>query len=204
LTARIIGVTGAIASGKSTVAGMLQELGAALISADEIARELLQKREVKNEIEEVWGSRVFAEGGQVDRQALAEKVFADPSEVERLNAILHPPIIKRIRQEIAHLRREGPRSPIVLDAALLHEAGLARICDIVILVDAEEGRRRERAKWQRGWDVKEIDRREQLQIPIKEKRLRADYVIDNNGEITETRDSVLSFWQNVIIKNQAE
>ena len=100
MTAKIIGVTGAIAGGKSTVAGMLQELGAALISADEIARELLQKSEVKNEIEEVWGSSVFAEGGQVDRQALAEKVFADPGEVERLNAILHPPIIKRIKEEI--------------------------------------------------------------------------------------------------------
>jgi dephospho-CoA kinase len=204
LTAKIIGVTGAIAGGKSTVAGMLQELGAALISADEIARELLQKSEVKNEIEEVWGSSVFAEGGQVDRQALAEKVFADPGEVERLNAILHPPIIKRIKEEIEHLRREKPLRPIALDAALLHEAGLARICDIVILVDAEEVRRRERAKWQRGWDAKEIDRREQLQIPVKEKRLRADYVIDNNGEITGTRDSVLSFWQNAIIKNQAE
>ena len=203
MTGKIIGVTGAIASGKSTVARMLSDLGAALISADDIAKELLQEDDVKTQITCIWGSCVLAQDGEVNREALAERVFNDSAEVQRLNAILHPPIINRIRQETECLRRERPARPIVLDAALLHEAGLARDCDVVIFVDAEDQRRHERAKWHRGWDRQEIARRERLQMPVKQKKLKADYVIDNNGEIGETRARVLEFWRKAVIENQA-
>jgi len=201
LTGKIIGVTGAIASGKSTVARMLVDLGAALISADDIAKELLQKDDVKAQITCIWGSCVLAQGGEVDREALAKRVFSGSAEVQRLNAILHPRIISRIKQEIERLRREHPAQPIVLDAALLHEAGLAPDCDVVIFVDAEDKRRYERAKWHRGWDIQEIARRERLQMPVKQKKLKADYVIHNNGEIGETRARALEFWRKVLIEN---
>jgi len=201
LTAKIIGVTGAIASGKSTVARILEELGAIRISADDIARELLQEDDVRNAIEKVWGSSVFEDSGEVNRKALAEKVFASSDEVQRLNAIVHPTVIKRIRQKIESVRREHPSRPIVLDAALLHEAGVARDCDVVLYVDAEEERRQERARLQRGWDEGEIPRRERLQMPARQKKLRADYVIENNGDMAGTRERVLKFWKNVVTKS---
>lgn len=197
MAGKVIGITGGIGSGKSTVAKMLQEMGAALIDADVIAKAMLRQADVKGKIERTWGGGVFTAEGEVDRKALAGSVFANADQLARLNAIMHPPVIRRIEEDLHRQKREEPERPVVVDAALLQEVGLSRVCDVVVFVDVEKTRRRERMRWRRGWDDEEVERRERFQMPLAEKRMRADYVIDNNWTEAETRNQVEAFWRGI-------
>jgi len=191
---KIIGITGGIASGKTTVAAMLVRLGAKLISADEVAREVLQEKQVQERIAETWGEEMLTPTGEVNRKRLAQRVFDKREELARLNAIVHPLIIRKIKQEIERLSAQERGRPVVLDAALIQEVGLAKDCDVVVFVDADRNRRLERAKWHRGWDSEELARRERFQMPIAAKKRHADYIVDNSGSEEETRADVISFW----------
>jgi dephospho-CoA kinase len=186
---KVIGLTGGIASGKSTVAKMFARLGAAVIDADAIAREALLSREVSEKLRKYWGKELF-DGKRPNRARVAQVAFGDPEKLRELTAWVHPPVIREMRAQLdrALTRRRVPL--VVVDAPLLIEADLAAWCDLIVFVDAARAVRAGRARSARGWPEQEIRRRESAQASLAEKRRRASARINNNGSEEKTRASV--------------
>jgi len=177
----IVGLLGGVSSGKSTVAGELARLGARVIDADRLAHLVLRDPAVKQRLRRRWGGEVFKRSGAVDRAQLAARAFASPQEQQALVRITHPPILRRIRAELGKLRARRKPAIVVLDAALLAESGLARLCDVTVFVSCDRKRRAGRASAARGWPDQEVERREHYQIPLNRKQRSADYLVDNIG-----------------------
>lgn len=187
----VIGIVGGIAAGKSAVAERFALHGLVPVDADRIARATSDLPEVLAEVEAAFGPAAVT-GGRLDRAALAARVFADPAARTRLEAILHPRIRATIRQELDQARTAG--HSVLLDVPLLFENGLFQLCDHVVFVDAPEPVRMARART-RGWADGELQRREQAQLPLAEKRARADFVVDNGGERTAMAAQVAAILQ---------
>jgi dephospho-CoA kinase len=176
----VVGVTGNIASGKSTVAARFARHGAALIDADVLARRALEPGTPGlAAVSKQWPG-VITPDGSLNRAALRRIVFGNPGERERLNAIVHPEVGRLREIELATARARGEKF-VVYDVPLLFEAGLERTVDIIVLVDASEHLRRERLE-QRGLSATEADAMIAAQMPASLKRARAHFVIDNNGD----------------------
>jgi dephospho-CoA kinase len=183
-----VGVLGGIASGKSAVARRLAGPQGVVIDADAIAREVLASRAVTEEIAAAFGPEVLKDDGAVDRVRLGQRVFASPSDRERLEGFTHPRIRARIRAELEAAR--AARVPrIVLDVPLLLENDdrhhLAQECDALVFVDADDAVRDARAVSDRGWPSGEVSRRERTQMPLLAKRARAGYVVQNQGSMAD-------------------
>ncbi|MEM1165793.1 MAG: dephospho-CoA kinase [Planctomycetota bacterium] len=185
----VIGLCGAIGAGKSTVARLLAERGAAVSDADSDSRSALELEEVKSALVAWWGPGMVGEDGGVDRSRVAERVFADPSERQKLESLIHP-IVRQARAEaFAEARAEGVCF-FVIDAPLLHEAELTPLCDVVWFVDAPREIRLERVVSGRGWDEAELNRRESAQWSSNRKRDASDRVLNNNGSIEELASQI--------------
>ncbi len=190
----LIGLTGNIASGKSTVARMLVARGAALVDADELAREAVRVgTPAYDAIVRRWGDDVLSPDGLLDRPALRERVFAEPTELEALNAIVHPEVGRLRDERLAEARARGERV-VVCDIPLLFERNLADEFDHVILVDAPRPVRLERLVRDRG--LRETDAMAMIaaQMPAELKRARADFIIDNVGTVAELERTVDAVW----------
>ena len=186
--AYVLGVTGTFGSGKTTVATILRrEHGAAVIDADELAREATRPgAEALEEIRRAFGDRFLDREGRLRRRELGLHVFGDREATARLERIIHP----RVRAEEERLLREWADRPlIVLDVPLLLEAGMGRMCDSVAVVVIGERERYGRLR-ARGFAEEEITRRLGMQMPQERKRAIADHVIENSGSIEETRHQV--------------
>lgn len=188
-----VGLTGGLASGKSTVAAFFRELGALHVDGDRIARELAGTH--ADEIIARFGAGVVAEDGTIDRKALAAVVFSDPQELAALNAILHP----RIRAEIARLIAENTasRSPApiaIIDAALLVESGLALDLDALVVLACRPETQIARAIARGGLSEDEARARIAAQAPLAAKLAVADHVIDTETSIDETKRRVRTVW----------
>ncbi len=192
----IIGMLGGIGSGKSAVAAMFEKLGAFLIDADLLAHAALLEPEIMGKVRETWGDEVMTENA-VDRRKLASRAFSSREEIDRLNAIIHPRVIERIRQSVEATQKAGRSKAVVLDAALLLEAGLGDMCDVLVYVDAETDARVERALAGRGLSGDDVRQREKFQIPLDRKREKADHVVDNNKSETLTFQQVSTIWDNL-------
>ncbi len=177
----IIGLTGGIGAGKSAVARELGELGCFVVNSDDLAREALCDQAVHTTLVQWWGEGILAPDRRIDRRAVARIVFARPAERERLESLVHPWIEKRRQAMFRSAPHEAPA--LVIDAPLLIEAGVDRQCDVVIFVEADRTRRLARLAGKRGWSEQEMNQREESQLPLDGKRIRADYVIDNNGDL---------------------
>jgi len=195
----VIGVTGAPGSGKTLVGRMFAELGAEIVSLDAIGHELLDDDDVREEIRRRFTSgvcRIF--DGRISRSKLAEVVFADPAELGKLNRIMHPRMVERVKERLARWRdaapKEGPRA-FVIEGALLVEMGLADSCDHVVLVTAPREERLARLSRSRGWDENELARRERSQLEEGARRARADTVVENAADIDEIRHRVKTLWE---------
>jgi len=182
----VIGLAGGVASGKSTVAAAFAAHGLVHIDADACARALSNDADVLAQVRAQLGE-AFVSDGQLDRAALADRVFSDPTAKAALEAILHPRVRARILADMEQARDAGRSS--LLDVPLLFEAGLWELCDRVVFVEASGAARRERAR-ARGWADDELDRREQSQLPLHEKRERSDHIVCNDGSLEETRRAV--------------
>lgn len=193
----LIGLTGGIGSGKSTVAAMLAELGAAVVDADAIAREVVEPGEpALASIVAAFGSGVLDEHGRLDRRRLGRLVFRDPEARRRLEAIVHPAVRARTRERIRRFAEEGRHPAIVWDVPLLFEVGADRLVDEVWVVVAPREERLARLR-RRDPDLspEELERRMAAQMPLEEKAARADVVIDNSGPLEATRRRVRQAWQ---------
>jgi dephospho-CoA kinase len=193
----IVGLLGGIGSGKSSVAAAFEKLGAFLIDADLLAHAALLEPEIVEKIREVWGDGVLTEG-IVDRRKLAEQAFSSREQIERLNAIVHPRVIERIRQSVDSAGEAGNVEVIVLDAALLLEAGLGEMCDALVYVDADAETRVERALAGRGLSGDDVRQREKFQIPLDKKRQMADYMVDNNNSAVPISQQVSEIWDRLL------
>ncbi|MCC6502068.1 MAG: dephospho-CoA kinase [Deltaproteobacteria bacterium] len=182
----IAGLTGGIATGKSLVADELRRLGAAVIDADRVAREVVEPgRPAFDEIVKEFGPGILKPDGAIDRKALGRIVFSDPAAREKLNAITHPRIRERIKEETERLMSEGALL-IVLDVALLIETGVRYEVDKIIVVFAENSQQIERLMERDSLTREEALKRLSCQMDINEKVKYADYVIDNSGSKDRT------------------
>ncbi len=197
---KVIGITGGIASGKSTIAEMLESLGADLIDADKICHELINTKEISLEVTKRWGSHLQDNHGRIKRDILAEIVFSEEKEISALNSIIHPKAIKQIKSEIAKFHSDVATEAIVLDAALLVESNLVDICDIVLFVDSDEDRCKERVQSSRKWPLDEIEKREKFQGLLQQKREISDVIINNNNSKEDTLNQIKDFWSQFITK----
>jgi dephospho-CoA kinase len=177
-----IGIVGGIGSGKSMVADAMRKLGGFLVAADSLGHEALRSPDIKTKVIEHWGNAVLDESGEVDRKKLGRIVFADAAELKTLEALVFPYIERRIREETADARNRSGVKFIILDAAIMLETGWHRICDKLMFVDTPAELRVSRLAETRGWDAKELERRERAQMPVEEKRRRADAVIVNDAD----------------------
>lgn len=185
----VIGVAGGIGSGKSTVARMFGDLGCVVIDSDVEARAALLRADVVAELRQWWGEGVLDREGAVDRKAVARLVFEDAAERVRLEGLIHPLIAESRDRQVEQARREG-RPGVIIDAPLLFEAGLDDACDAVVFVDCPWEERLRRVSQTRGWDERELRRREKAQIPLEEKRQKADYQVVNTGDLAALRRQV--------------
>lgn len=191
----IVGVVGGIGSGKTHVARLLAEDGGLLISGDELGHEVLREPEVVARVHRRWGPDVLDENGAVRRRELGRIVFADPAELRALEEIVFPRIGRRIREEIARAEGDPAVDRIVLDAAVMLEAGWTEALDLLVFVEAPAEVRLARVREKRGWDAAELQRRERAQMPLEEKRRRADRIVRNDGSEDHLRQDLAQVLQ---------
>lgn len=184
-----LGLTGGIASGKSTVSAMLRELGFTVLDADSMAHELIEPgHPAYEEIIHEFGTSILGTNKKIDRSALAKIVFADPAKLNRLNAIVHPRVEERLTSEFTKLQRDGSSATFV-EAALIIEAGLDKRLDGVVVVWCEPAQQIARLV-SRGLSEEEARRRITAQLPVEEKLRHATEKIDCSGSVAETRRQV--------------
>lgn len=189
-SAPVIGLIGAIGSGKSRVAASFGARGALVVDADAVGHRLLEEPAVRDRVIARFGSGVVARSNgptadcepRIDRKALAAVVFSDPAALEPLESILHPLMRREFIRIIEQTSHEGRRPAVVLDAAVLLEAGWDDLCDRVYFVDASRETRLQRVQRQRGWSADDLDARERAQSSLDRKRRRADAVIANDSD----------------------
>jgi dephospho-CoA kinase len=170
-----------------------------------VGHEVLREAAVKAAICERFGEGVFDNAGEVDRQKVAKIVFAEKEKgakaLSDLEAIVHPRIGERLRERIGEIAREGKTNVVVLDAAVMLQAGWASVCDQIIFVDVPREIRIARAK-ARGWSPQELDARDARQTPLAEKRAAADVIFDNSGDRRDVFEQVDRFWASLDKKSQ--
>ena len=193
----VIGIIGGIGSGKTTVADELAGLGCAVIDADAIGHELLDAPDVLGELRQRGGDEIFTGEGEVDRSALAEIVFASREELDALNGILHPRIGREMARAVDLAVADASVGAIVLDAALLVEAGWDELCSHVIFVDTPPDVRYRRVSEQRGWEEENWASREKMQISLDIKRRKCDYSIDGSSSVSHLRQQVRKLYPRI-------
>ncbi|MFZ5447405.1 MAG: dephospho-CoA kinase [Thermodesulfobacteriota bacterium] len=190
-----IAITGGAGSGKSTVARMFKELGAAVLDADQAARDAVAVgTPAWQELRRLFGEDFFNQNGTLNRSRLAERVFTDPEARRHLEALIHPLVAQELQNQVADLERQGV-DLVLVEVPLLFESGRESVFDRVIVVTAQETDqiRRLRSRDHRG--EKEIRGILESQWPLADKVARADYVVDNGGKLSFTRQQVQSIWE---------
>jgi dephospho-CoA kinase len=186
-----VGLTGGIATGKSTVSRLFVECGARLIDADVLAREVVTPRQPAwRKIAETFGSEMLRPDGTLDRDRLGKVVFGDPKQLEKLNAIVHPHVAAAQEQKSREIAGKDPHAVIVYDAALLIEAGAHMRMDKIIVVTADEQTQLARLKARDHLSTEEAKRRIAAQMRLAEKVKVADYVVDGTLPLEQLRKEV--------------
>jgi len=194
----IIGLTGGIASGKSTVAKMLVEKGAYLLDADQLAREAVEPgRPAWQKIVDWLGESVLLPDRNLDRAKLARVVFNDRSKLDQLNRIVHPWVGSRFFELSEEIKAKDPGAVVIYDIPLLIEAGMQKMVDLVLLVYVPRETQVLRLQQRDGIDRAAAETRLKAQMPLEEKKKQAGAIIDNSGSIAETARQVEQFWNNL-------
>jgi dephospho-CoA kinase len=181
----VIGLIGGMGSGKSRVAQELARRGGRIIAGDPIGHEALRDPQVIERLVARWGRGILDARGNVDRPRVSSIVFGDLKERQALEAIVHPHIERRFQEQLDEAARDGSCPFVILDAAILLEAGWQRFCTAVVFVDAPRAQRVARLARFRGWSLEELAKRERAQLDLGEKKARADFVLDNSGAESE-------------------
>lgn len=194
-----IALTGGAGSGKSTVARMFKELGARVLDADEAAREAVRPGQPAwEELRQAFGPEFFRENGELDRSRMARAAFSDPEVRQKLNAILHPHIIRIIRDKIKELEKTGEKL-VMVEVPLLFETGLQNAYDRVIVVYADPEQQKQRLSARDAREAEEIAGILAAQWPLEKKCQSAHYVVDNRGSLEDTKKQVENIWRDLKI-----
>lgn len=192
----VIGLTGGIGTGKSEVARVLQGLGAALISADQVGHEAYKPHsEIWQEVVKAFGEEILQPNGEIDRKKLGSIVFAHPQELARLNQIMHPLMADMVARRIEQLRKDGV-PVVVVEAALLFEAGWDSLVDEVWTTDSTIETVINRLQARNGFSEEEIRKRINSQMPTRERLARSDVIIENSRDVASLERTVRALWDN--------
>ncbi|NJD04691.1 MAG: dephospho-CoA kinase [Ruminiclostridium sp.] len=201
---RIIGVTGAIGSGKSIVSKILNDLGAVIVDADILSRTVTAKgSDALGELVSYFGEEILMQNGELDRQKLADIVFNDKVKLHALNAITHKHIVKRIQSAIDNIKAAGKCEVIALDAPIPIEHGFIDIVDEVWVVTADGEKRKNRIMERSGYTLEEAESRLDSQMTDEEYLRLADEILENNGEIEELEKSVVRLFFQKVLKQKS-
>ena len=196
----VLGIVGTPAGGKSTVAQRLAELGATWINADLIARSVLERSDVQDNLTQRYGAEIVDKHGTIDRSKLASLVFGDDDasrlRLEYLEELIHPATRKLITEQLISSEEKGD-AVAILDVPLLFKSSWDRSCDEIWCVDADADRRIERVK-SRGWTAPQLQAREKNQLDILEKKRLSTRIILNNGTRSELNETISSFWSSLV------
>ncbi len=192
---KVIGLTGGIGSGKSTVSQCLAELGAVILDADKVGHEAFKPNtEAWQEVVAAFGRQIIAPGGEVDRKKLGEIVFGNPESLSRLNQIMHPRMYDMVKAQLEEYRRQGV-DVVVLEAAVLIEANWTSLVDEVWVTVAPEAAVLERLRQQRGLAEEQTLARIRSQLSSEERIKHADVIINNDCSRDELRVRVGELWR---------
>jgi len=199
--ALIVGLTGGIVVGKSTVASMFKDLGAKIVDADKLGHSvILPHRPAWKKITRLFGKGFLQNDLTIDRGKLGKIVFANQTLLKKLNEITHPEIIKLIKKGInfAKNKTHNQEKILIIDAALIYEANMDRLMDKIIIVYINEDEQVKRLAKRNNLSKEEALQRIKSQMSMKEKVKMADYVIDNSNSLNTTREQVEKIWQKLI------
>ena len=194
-----VGLTGGIASGKSTVSEAFARLGAKVLDADEVAREVvLPGKPAWTKLRRTFGSEFFHPDGRLNRSKLRRRVFANPEQRSRLNAIVHPEVMREIDFRFEQLTSSAEHAVVLVDVPLLLEVEAADRFDRVVVVYVNETVQLDRLMERGGLSAEEASQALSTQIPLRDKVKQADFVIDNSGTLEETQAQVEKVWQELL------
>jgi len=183
-----VGLTGGLACGKTTVAEVLREQGCEVLDADRLGHLAIEPGGPAYQgVLDAFGADLLDENGKIRRPLLAQRVFQQPEQLARLNSLVHPAIIAQVEERCHDFRRRQPRGILIVDAALIFEAGMDRRFDKVVVVDCDPERQVARFVGKGLGSEEEARRRMAAQLPRAEKNNRADFVLDSSGSLEETR-----------------
>jgi dephospho-CoA kinase len=194
----LIGITGGIASGKTEVAKVFRRKGAVVLSGDQIGRKVVESnRSVLRKLVKAFGEQIMRDDGTLNRQGLGEVAFSSARGRDKLNKIVHPPLLKELRRRIRDFKRKGKRV-VVVDAALICEWGLEQELDLLVFVQSNRENKIRRLQRFKGYSRKEALDRIRSQLPDSAKKSRADFVIRNNGSLAELRKGANRAWEEIM------
>ena len=190
----IIGLTGAIGSGKSEVGRLFARQGARLVNADEVAREVLYSSGLRPRLLESFGQDILDEAGELSRENIARIVFSNPAKLEQLNKLIHPGVREHFNKTLKELKAG---EIFIYDVPLLFESGLADDFDLIIVVSAPLEIRQERVFERNGWTKEEFLKREASQIPLSEKEKQADLIIRNSSSRADLQAIIQKLYKDI-------
>lgn len=197
-TMKVIGLTGGIASGKSTVSRTLKELGAYIIDGDETAHSVIEPHKPAwNDMVTAFGQDILNPDETINRDKLGEMVFGNPDLLTRLNHITHPRIMESFKEDYRTIKAKNPDAILVFEVPLLYETFMDRMCDEVWVVWVDYQTQLQRLMDRNHYSKEEAKRRIESQIPLDEKAHRADVVINNCGSIEETISSATKYFNTI-------
>ena len=179
----IIGLAGGIGCGKSTVARQFKKLGCAVIDADRINHQVLEKKEVISAIVAIWGRQLLNPDGGINRQTLGDIVFEDAASLRKLTAILHPLVLKRQQELVRTYQNDPAVKAIILDVPLLCEVGWQKYCDYIVFIKVDDEKRYQRLAHHKKISPEKAKKIENFQLALDKKAKISDYTIDNNSSI---------------------
>jgi dephospho-CoA kinase len=197
-TKPVVGILGGIGSGKSTVANQFANLGCAVIEADKVAHDVIEEQGIIDTISTVFGSDVLSSDGMIDRSKLAARVFEDAEQLEKLQTIVHPPVVEICQRLLAQYLSIPSVPAVILDIPLLLESGQDRLCNILIFVDSPDAQRFQRAAAKKGLSEDQVKKRENFQISLDKKRQMAHYVIKNNSDMLDLTGQVVQIYSAMV------
>ena len=195
----VIGVTGGVGTGKSTVAGMFKRLGAVVLDADAIAHQVMEPtRPAWRRIVKAFGAGALNDDHTINRARLAAIVFRDGNRRRVLERIIHPPVLRELQRQLRRLRRSRRVPAVVLDVPLLVEVGAQRWVDALVVVTAPPRIQRQRLQRKYGWSDADIRARTSAQWKLSAKVALADHVVDNGNGVATTRTQVNRLWNQLV------
>lgn len=195
-TKPVIGILGAIGSGKSTVARAFEACGCVVIDADALAQGVLDEPDVIAAVRQVFGE-VLDVSGRVNRVSLAERAFDSPERIAALNALIHPRVLRTFREQIDRAKADPAVPAIVLDMPLLLEVGWEKNCDVLVFVDCAWKKRLKRTLKKGKLDEKQLKKREKFQISLDKKKKIAHYVLNNNSDESDSAEQVAQLFSSI-------